>query len=55
VEDRLAKDEAWKAWIEKSVREHNEKNGVKPAMNTANITQLYSSFSTTSFLMNQVY
>jgi hypothetical protein len=55
VEDRLAKDPAWKAWIEKSVKEHNEKNGVRPATSTANIAQLYGSFFTTSFPIEQVY
>jgi hypothetical protein len=35
VEERLAKDDAWKAWIEKVVKEHNEKNNTTK---TANIT-----------------
>jgi hypothetical protein len=52
VEERLAKDEAWKAWIDKSVKEHNEKNGTTK---TANITQLYGSFFTTSFPVEQIH
>ena len=55
VEERLAKDEAWKAWIEKVVKEHNEKNGVKSATNMANITQLYGSHFTTSFPIDQIH
>ncbi|KAJ5134996.1 uncharacterized protein N7515_004274 [Penicillium bovifimosum] len=53
VEDRLSKDPAWKAWIEKSVRDHNEKNGVRPATNTANSTQLYGSFLTTATILTE--
>jgi hypothetical protein len=53
VEERLAKDPAWKAWIEKAIKEHNEKNGI--TTKTANITQLYGSFFTTDFPMKQVY
>ena len=47
MEERLAKDEAWKAWIEKTVKEHNEKNGI--TAKTANLTQAYGSFLTISF------
>ncbi|KAJ5910724.1 uncharacterized protein N7473_000027 [Penicillium subrubescens] len=53
VEERLAKDPGWKAWIEKAIKEHNEKNGI--TTKTANITQLYGSFFTTDFPMKQVY
>jgi hypothetical protein len=35
IEDRLVKDEAWKAWIEKMVKEYN--NGIKPTNTTNSI------------------
>jgi hypothetical protein len=53
VEYRLAKEKSWKAWIEKSVKEHNEKNRVKPITDTVNITQPYGSFFITGFPMEQ--
>ncbi|KAJ5364799.1 uncharacterized protein N7496_010512 [Penicillium cataractarum] len=45
VEERLSKDEAWKTWIDKMVKDHNEKNGVNNTK-TANSTQLWGSYFT---------
>ncbi|KAJ5359242.1 uncharacterized protein N7496_011655 [Penicillium cataractarum] len=53
VEERLSKDEAWKTWIDKMVKDHNEKNGVNNTK-TANSTQLWGSYFT-SFPIEQVY
>ncbi|KAJ5369326.1 uncharacterized protein N7496_009086 [Penicillium cataractarum] len=54
VEERLSKDEAWKTWIEKMVKDHNEKNGVNDTTKMANSTQLWGSYFT-SFPIKQVY
>jgi hypothetical protein len=51
VKERLAKNEPGKAWIEKMVKEHNNKNGIKP---TANSTQFYGSFFATSLSTSQL-